>query len=242
MFNHLIKVLREETSALHLRLLLVQALLSLLPSFTGIRVRPLFYRALGFKIGSGTLMAGCPNLSGSGPIRQRLSVGQRCWFNVGVFINLGAQVTIEDDVGLGHEVMILTNSHQIGPHEHRVGPLTALPVRIGAGAWVGARVTVLPGVTIGPGSIIAAGAVVVADIPADVLAAGVPARVIRSLVETPSAPRSVPFSALPPSLAGKGGGAGLLSAADCVQRADSESPALLSAADRGKRTAESDSQ
>lgn len=47
--------------------------------------------------------------------------------------------------------------------------------------WLGANVTVLPGVTIGEGSVIAAGAVVIKDVPANMIAAGVPAKVIRKV-------------------------------------------------------------
>ena len=47
--------------------------------------------------------------------------------------------------------------------------------------WLGANVTVLPGVTIGEGSVIAAGAVVTKDVPANMIAVGVPAKVIRKV-------------------------------------------------------------
>ena len=59
----------------------------------------------------------------------------------------------------------------------------ALPIEVGNNVWIGARVTLLPGVHIGEGSVIAAGAVVTKDIPAHVLAAGVPARVVRPITD-----------------------------------------------------------
>ena len=55
------------------------------------------------------------------------------------------------------------------------------PIHIGKNVWLGANVTVLPGVTIGDGSIIAAGAVVTRDVPENMIAAGVPAKVIRAV-------------------------------------------------------------
>ena len=55
------------------------------------------------------------------------------------------------------------------------------PFYIEKNVWIGANVTVLPGVTIGKGSIIAAGAVVTKDVPANMIAAGVPAKVIRKV-------------------------------------------------------------
>ena len=51
-------------------------------------------------------------------------------------------------------------------------------VHVGADAWLGARVTVLPGVRIGDGAVVAAGAVVTRDLPAGCIAAGVPAKVV----------------------------------------------------------------
>jgi acetyltransferase-like isoleucine patch superfamily enzyme len=56
------------------------------------------------------------------------------------------------------------------------------PIRIGTGAWLGTQVSILDGVTIGNGVIIGAGAIVNKDIPANVIAFGVPAKVIRSRV------------------------------------------------------------
>ena len=55
------------------------------------------------------------------------------------------------------------------------------PVVIGKNVWLGASVTVVPGVTIGDNAVIAAGAVVTKDVPANTIAAGVPAKVIREL-------------------------------------------------------------
>lgn len=54
-------------------------------------------------------------------------------------------------------------------------------IHLGKNVWIGANVTVLPGVTIGEGVIIAAGAVVTKDVPANMIAAGVPAKVIREV-------------------------------------------------------------
>jgi len=55
------------------------------------------------------------------------------------------------------------------------------PIRLGRNSWVGFGACILPGVTIGEGSIVAARSVVAADVPAYVVAAGNPARVVRSL-------------------------------------------------------------
>jgi len=71
-----------------------------------------------------------------------------------------------------HEVNPLTRDESAGP---------SAPVRLGDHVWIGSRVIILKGVTIGDNSVIAAGAVVSRSIPANSLAAGVPARVVREL-------------------------------------------------------------
>ena len=72
-----------------------------------------------------------------------------------------------------------TINHMEDP-EKRAGMIFQ-PIHIGKNVWLGANVTVLPGVTIGDGSIIAAGAVVTRDVPENMIAAGVPAKVIRAV-------------------------------------------------------------
>jgi acetyltransferase-like isoleucine patch superfamily enzyme len=59
------------------------------------------------------------------------------------------------------------------------------PVRIRRGAWLAVGAIVLPGVTVGECAVVSAGSVVIRDIPAFTVAGGVPARVIRSLRESP---------------------------------------------------------
>lgn len=94
-------------------------------------------------------------------------------------------------VTIGENTMVAANcviadsdAHVLWPAEGRLqnpGLENDAPVVIGRDVWLGLNCTVLKGVTIGDGSVIAAGSVVTSDIPAGVLAAGVPARVIREL-------------------------------------------------------------
>ena len=81
-------------------------------------------------------------------------------------------------------MQLVTALHSVDDHEaRRAGWESAVPIVIGDNAWLAAGVIVCPGVTIGDNSVIGAGSVVVSDIPAGVLAAGNPCRVIRTLAD-----------------------------------------------------------
>jgi acetyltransferase-like isoleucine patch superfamily enzyme len=110
-----------------------------------------------------------------------LTVGRDTFINRDCVIQADAPVTIGEEVHLGPGVRITTVSHEIGPSHRRAGDRFSKPVSIGTGAWIGAGSQILPGVTVGAGAIVAAGSVVTADVPADTLVGGVPARVIRPL-------------------------------------------------------------
>ena len=129
---------QEETEGFHGRLVLARICAAPLPPHVGSRVRCALLRMAGFNIGHGTLMWGMPTLTGNGNLYERLSIGEFCWLNVGVFLNLGAAVTIGDRVAMGHQVLILTDTHEIGPSDRRAAQVYAKPVTIGQGAWLGA--------------------------------------------------------------------------------------------------------
>jgi acetyltransferase-like isoleucine patch superfamily enzyme len=86
-------------------------------------------------------------------------------------------IYIGDRVQIGPHVTIVTDNHDFSNRS----VLRCRPVRIGSGVWIGANVTILPGVTVGENAVIAAGAVVTKDVPANSIAGGNPARVIRML-------------------------------------------------------------
>ncbi len=91
------------------------------------------------------------------------------------------EVHIGNHVLLAPNVQIYTATHTMDYLERRNWTAYNKPVRIGDDCWIGGGAIICPGVTIGPRSIIGAGAVVTRDIPADSLAVGNPARVIRTL-------------------------------------------------------------
>lgn len=112
---------------------------------------------------------------------KNIRVGDEFLANYNVTILDIAPVTIGDHVMIGPGSSIITVNHPLSPARRRRHIGQARPVTIGSDVWIGASCTILPGVTIGDNVVIAAGAVVTKDIPDNSLAAGVPARVIRSL-------------------------------------------------------------
>jgi maltose O-acetyltransferase len=78
-------------------------------------------------------------------------------------------------------VHIVTATHPIDPEPRRLGWESAEPITIRDNVWLGSGVVVCPGVTIGEDTVVGAGAVVTSDLPPGVVAAGVPARVLRDI-------------------------------------------------------------
>lgn len=108
-----------------------------------------------------------------------LEIGDGTYINYGTNISATERVAIGRECAIGQYCIIMDNDyHQVGDLWGRPKPA---PVSIGDKVWLGARVIVLPGSTIGPGSVIGANSVVKGTIPAGVVAAGMPARVIRTV-------------------------------------------------------------
>ena len=93
-------------------------------------------------------------------------------------------IYIGADVFIGPKCVLACAGHPVNAEQRRTEALTeSKPIHIGNNVWLGASVTVIGGVTVGEGSVIAAGAVVTKDIPAGVVAGGVPCKVIRPITE-----------------------------------------------------------
>lgn len=93
------------------------------------------------------------------------------------------KITIGDDVLFGPCVSLYTAGHPIHPQSRKSGYEYGIPISIGDRVWIGGNCVVMPGITIGSDSVIGAGSVVTKDIPAGVIAAGNPCRVIREITE-----------------------------------------------------------
>lgn len=110
---------------------------------------------------------------------KNITVGKNVFINACCHFQDHGGVTIGDGCQIGHAVVFATLNHGLAPEER---PFTRpAPITLGKNVWVGSNATILQGVTIGDNSVIAAGAVVTRDVPANVVAGGVPAKVIRSI-------------------------------------------------------------
>lgn len=112
-----------------------------------------------------------------------IEVGDNFYANFNLTILDANKVVIGDNVFIAPNVGLHTSGHPLDAKRRNAGLEYARPIAIGNNVWIGAGVNVMPGVRIGRNSVIGAGSVVTRDVPANVVAAGVPCRVIRSMVE-----------------------------------------------------------
>lgn len=114
-----------------------------------------------------------------------IEIGENACFNNNCIIMDFAAVTFGDYVWVGPNCGFYTSGHSVDPLERSQGVGYAHPITVGNNVWFGGNVVVATtekkGITIGDNAVIAAGSVVVSDIPANALAAGNPAKVIRTL-------------------------------------------------------------
>ncbi|MFJ3408395.1 sugar O-acetyltransferase [Promicromonospora sp. NPDC090134] len=112
-----------------------------------------------------------------------IHVGPRTFANYNLTALDVATITIGADCQIGPNVQLLTPTHPVEPTPRRDKLEAALPITIGDNVWLGGGVIVCPGVTIGDNTVVGAGAVVTRDLPANVVAVGNPARVVREIAE-----------------------------------------------------------
>lgn len=116
----------------------------------------------------------------------------------GAFINFDCVFLDVADIVIGKNcqiatcVQFITAEHPLEPTPRREGWESGRPITIGDNVWLGAGVIVLPGVTIGDNTVVGAGAVVTKDLPANVIAVGTPARVLRPLPDDAASAELVP--------------------------------------------------
>lgn len=136
-------------------------------------------------VGVGLRIDAFPQTDDAGTL---IRFGDDIEINDHVHIAAIARVTIGDNTLIASRVFIADHNHgrfdssdpAFAPKTPpRLRPLSSQPVSIGRNVWIGEAVLIMPGVTIGDGAVIGGGSVVTRDIPAETLAVGNPARVIK---------------------------------------------------------------
>lgn len=112
---------------------------------------------------------------------KNINIGKNVFINSCCCFQDQGGITIGDGALIGHKVVMATLNHDFMPE--RRGDTIPKPIAIGKNVWIGSNSTILGGVTIGDNSIIAAGSLVNKDVPPDMVVAGTPAGVIKSIYE-----------------------------------------------------------
>ncbi len=110
---------------------------------------------------------------------KQISFGKQVFINHSFTAMSIGGIEIGDHVQIGPHVTIVTDNHDL---KNRY-VLKCRRVVIGNNVWIGAGASIMPGVHIGDNAVIAGGAVVTKDVPADTVAGGNPARILRNLKE-----------------------------------------------------------
>jgi acetyltransferase-like isoleucine patch superfamily enzyme len=116
--------------------------------------------------------------------RARISISPEANINNALFNPASGNIVVEDFVFFGHNVSVITGTHDYSRFDRermQAIPTAGRDITICRGAWIGSNCTILGPCVIGEHAVVAAGSVVIHDVPAYVLAAGVPARAIRTI-------------------------------------------------------------
>jgi maltose O-acetyltransferase len=119
----------------------------------------------------------------------RCDYGSQISIGAGTFINYDAvmldvmPITIGADCQIATRVQFLSATHPIDPGPRRALWEMGKPIAVGDNVWLGGGVILCPGVSVGDDTVVGAGSVVTRDLPAGVVAAGSPARVLREIDE-----------------------------------------------------------
>lgn len=155
---------------------LVWAMTFFMPDVSAIRrLRGVLYgmgmkgRGRNFQVSSNVIIRGLENLT----------VGDNVYLAPGVVVLAGDSISLGNDVQVAFYCVLTDGNHTANDGSYRFGARAQSPIRIEAGSWIGSHVTVVAGVRIGSGVVIGANSVVTRDIPDGVLAAGVPAAILR---------------------------------------------------------------
>ncbi|MBR3438971.1 MAG: sugar O-acetyltransferase [Clostridia bacterium] len=114
---------------------------------------------------------------------KHVHFGNNVYCNFNLTLVDDTHIYVGDNVLFAPNVTVATAGHPLDADLRRKAYQYNMPVRIGNNCWIGAGAKIMPGVTIGDNTVIGAGSVVTKDIPSNVLAYGVPCRVVREIGE-----------------------------------------------------------
>lgn len=129
-----------------------------------------------------TIATHCSIFSRESGCKGRLRLGKHVAIGDYTILDLSDDIIIGDDVALGAYCILYTHDHDYKSSEdcRWKGKVKTGVISIGSGAWIGARVSILPGVAIGKSAVVATGAVVTKDVPEGAVVAGVPAKILNA--------------------------------------------------------------
>ena len=112
-----------------------------------------------------------------------IEVGENFFANYNFTVLDVGKVTIGANAQIAPNVSIYTAGHPIHPDSRNSGYEYGISITIGDNVWIGGNACIMPGVTIGNNVVIGAGSVVTKDIPDNVIVAGNPCKIIRTITE-----------------------------------------------------------
>jgi acetyltransferase-like isoleucine patch superfamily enzyme len=114
---------------------------------------------------------------------SRIYIGENVYIALGCVFLANGRIWVGDEVIFGPYCVIPSGNHTRINGSFRFGDIRPDRIKIMKGSWLGAHVVLTAGCCIGEGSLVAAGAIVSQYIPSNILAGGVPARIIKNLTD-----------------------------------------------------------
>lgn len=137
--------------------------------------RRFLLRMFGAKIGKGVLI----RRSATVTYPWKLTIGNWCWVGDHATLYTLGEITIDENTVISHHAYLCTASHD---YTRPTFDQFAKAIHVESEAWIATNVFVGPGVTIGRGAVVGACSVVLKDVPANIVCAGNPLKVLRTRV------------------------------------------------------------